>query len=386
MKMVRKSGEFIGVVLLVLTAMLSNTVATAEQTGKSDSLYVGDQTDPLASKSTVQRFGNVETDAGLILGAFVTSDSGGLHGPRGMIFDNSGHLLVANQNQDLPLTGAVLRYNKNTGNLLQTIVPPVSTSPPPQDFNEPWAPRGMILWDKKVLFIADFISFRLDIPGRPGRLLSFEANGKFLSDLTPDPTDFPRELFHPRAVVIGPDGLLYVSIWPDPVNPDPPTSLLGGYVLRFDPKTGDFVDVFIESDGGKDKLNRPEGLVFGPDGNLYITSFRADASDNDKIMIFQGPKGLDPGAPAPQGWIDLDQVGQPRAFAQAILFGPGGFLFVPISGNGPDTGSVRRYDVVSQTYDVFVPAKADGGPLGAPMYLTFGNTDPATLAYGGKGK
>ena len=84
--------------------------------------------------------------------------------------------------------------------------------------------------------------------------------------------------------------------------------------------------------------------------------------------------------------ISLDQVGQLRAFAQALLFGPRGFLFVPISGNGPDTGSVRRYNVVSKTYDVFVSVKENDGPLGAPMYLTFGNTDPATLVYGGSGK
>ena len=159
-----------------------------------------------------------------------------------------------------------------------------------------------------------------------------------------------------------------------------------GTSLRFNPKTGDFVDVFIASAGGTDvgALNRPEGLVFGPDGNLYITSFRADASDNDKILIFQGPGGTSHGAFI--GQIDLDEVGQPRAFAQALLFGPGGFLFVPIMGNGPDTGSVRRYDVVTKEYVVFVPASAKGGPLGAPIYLTFGNTDPATLSYGGKSK
>jgi len=54
---------------------------------------------------------------------------------------------------------------------------------------------------------------------------------------------------------------------------------------------------------------------------------------------------------------------------------------VPISGNGPDTGAVRRYDVTTDTYTNFV---APGGPLGSPWYLTFGKTDPATLAYNTK--
>jgi DNA-binding beta-propeller fold protein YncE len=70
--------------------------------------------------------------------------------------------------------------------------------------------------------------------------------------------------------VIGPgDGYLYVSNYPNLATG------LGGDVLRFT-AGGDFVDVFIHDDGGVGHLNRPEGLVFGPDGSLYITSFRQD--------------------------------------------------------------------------------------------------------------
>ena len=76
--------------------------------------------------------------------------------------------------------------------------------------------------------------------------------------------------------------------------------------------------------------------------------------------------------------IPLDKQGEPRAFAQAILFGPDGKLFVPISGNGPETGEIRRYDVRTKSYTVFVEV----GILGSPQYLTFGRTDSATLAYG----
>src|SRR5262249_6635744 len=100
-----------------------------------------------------------------------------------------------------------------------------------------------------------------------------------------------------------------------------------------------------------------------------------DASDTDKILEFNGTTG------AYLGKIDLDQVSQPRAFAQAILFGPDGKLFVAITGNGSDTGEVRRYDVSSGTFDVFIPPSTSGGPLGMPWYLTFGDTDPATLTY-----
>ena len=161
------------------------------------------------------------------------------------------------------------------------------------------------------------------------------------------------------------------------VRNDPNTAQgqFGGRVLRYNPKTGELLGVFIDSTSAND-LNRPEGLVFGPDGNLYITSFRRDANDTDKILIFDGETGefLDK--------IDLYVVGQPRSFAQALLFGPDGKLFVPITGDGPDTGSVRRYNLhYHKTFDVFVKPSSAGGPLGVPWYLTFGNTDPATLAF-----
>ena len=115
-------------------------------------------------------------------------------------------------------------------------------------------------------------------------------------------------------------------------------------------------------------------MVFGPDGRLYITSFRADATDTDSIRIYDADGDF-------VDKIDLDEVDFPRAYAQALLFGPGGFLFVPISGDGPDTGAVRRYDVTDQSFTDFVLPSEQGGPLGNPWYLTFGKTDPGTLAY-----
>jgi len=316
---------------------------------------------------------------------FVTSGSGGLLGPRGLIFNHPGHLLVSNQNVNQAFAGEILRYNGKTGVFIRALVP--RTDP-----NAPFAPRGIVLGE--ALFVAEFIGKGDNNP--PGRLLAFTKNGKFLADLTPDPSEFPREQFHPRGVVVGPDGLLYVSNFRDLATG------LGGHVLRFDPETGDFKGVFIDSTGGVtcdcvNELNRPEGLVFGPDGNIYITSFRANPNDTDKILIFAGPGKPNPGTFLDK--IDLELVGQnpadypanpqERAFAQALLFGPGGFLYVPITGPGTvngvgtasHTGEVRRYIVATKTFDVVVKPFVLSAIMEEPWYLTFGKTDPSTLAY-----
>ncbi len=156
---------------------------------------------------------------------------------------------------------------------------------------------------------------------------------------------------------------------------------LPGRVIRID--DCDEVEVFVDGESDGSGLARPEGLVFGPNGKLYVTSFRVSPQDTDKILVFNGKTG------AYLDNIELYSVGQPRAFAQALLFGPRGDLFVPIGGPtdpetnepaAPDVGSVRRYDVKTKQYEVFIPP---GGDLGVGWYLTFGRTNPATLAYEG---
>lgn len=342
------AGKLVSCTLLVLVVALGIIPkANAGQPQNVDSLYIGD-----AKDSTVKRF---DVPSGEFGDTLVTHDSGGLNSPRGLLFDQTGNLLVANQNVNLPIPGEILRYDGKTGKFLGALVP--STDP-----NTPFAPRGIVLGNNNTLYVADLIASDNKSPGRVAR---YDAStGAFLGNL--DTTGFTGQ-FYPRSLVFGPDGMLYVSVRNIP-------SPLGGEVLRFDPTTGKFLNIFVASDSTND-LNRPEGLVFGPDGNLYITSFRTDTSDTDKILRFNGAAGtyLDK--------IDLappEALGGHRSYAQALLFGPGGLLYVPITGDDPQTtGTVRRYDVTKGQFDIFVPS----AHLGQPWYLIFGKTNSATLAY-----
>ena len=83
--------------------MFGSVTTVAAQGGPkiTGSAYFGDSKD-----DTVRRFDVPTGDFG---GVLVSSNSGGLHGPRGMVFDHDGNLLVANQNIFLPINGEVLR-------------------------------------------------------------------------------------------------------------------------------------------------------------------------------------------------------------------------------------------------------------------------------------
>jgi DNA-binding beta-propeller fold protein YncE len=363
-------------VLLVGSAAL----ATAGQTGRlpssltasastEDSLYVGD-----AADNSVKRF---DAQTGQYLGAFVPTASGNLHGPRGMLHlageEGEGNFLVSDQNVNRSSSGEIEEYSGDGGKPLKALVP--HSSP-----NAPFAPRGIILGpDGSTLYVADLGS------GGVGAVERFDADtGQFLGDL--DFSSFitnsrsnPTGEFHPRGLVFGPDGLLYVSLFSE-INPPSPL----GWILSYNLSTGAVTVVASNSSATActQELHRPEGLTVGPDGNLYVTSFASSCDPVgpvDRVLIYT--IGTD-GTGTPAGEIDLDQAGQSRAFAQALVFGPGGSLFVPISGNGPDTGSVRTYDVSTKTFADFVLPSAQGGPLGSPWYLTFGQTNPETLAYG----
>jgi DNA-binding beta-propeller fold protein YncE len=301
-----------------------------------DVLYIGDGGD-----DTIKIFDAV---TGAVLGASEGPGVSGLAGPRGIVIDG-GELLVVNQNVGLNISGEVLRYDAATGAFLGALIP--ST-----DEDAPFAPDDIVLGGGD-LFVANLQ--RKDNTGPPGRVNQYASDGTFLGA-----AKMKNNEHHPRGAVFGPDGLLYVSTRDF-------TNGLGGTVLRI--SEDGKVEVFIDDKGGPGQLNRPDGLVFGPDGYLYVTSFRAAPGDTDAIRIYDADGQF-------VGKLDLhDGLTQPRVFAQSLLFGPEGKLFVPIN----NTGEVRSYNTpTTGDYDVLVAA---GGDLLAPVYMTFGQTNPSTLAY-----
>ncbi len=324
--------------LLSLTATTSVASPSITDTSK-DSLYIGDA----AGNGTVLQF---NASSGNFTKIFVSENNGGLVGPMGLVFEENGNLLLANGMIGVSgVHGDILRFNGITGAFERALA---------NGTGAPYSPNGIVL-NHNIIYAAD-----LGDIGVPGNVSTYnEHNGMFLGNLSQNV--IPPINYHPRSLVFGPDGNLYVSVR-DIHN------ALGGHILRFNPD-GSFKNDFINDTGGVGKLNRPDGIVFGPDGNLYITSFRADPTDVDSIQIYAGKTGQF------MRKIDLDSVEGDRNYAQALLFGSNERLFVPIS-NGINHGEVRRYNVSDGSYDSFVKA---GRELQYPWYLTFGNTDPTTL-------
>lgn len=337
---------------LALTLSLASEVGAAPPC--EDILFIGDNAD-----HTVEMFDVSDLADVAHLGAVDKARGGKIRGPRGLVLDD-GRLLVLSQNVNKNRPGELLVFDATTGEFIEKLIDF-------RDENAPFAPLGIVEYEGE-LFIASLI----DESGGEGAVLRYDAvTGDFLGEF--DTTGLMDEL-QPRGLVIGPDGYLYVA------NTNLPGSPVGGSVLRFDPDTYEFVNVVVADTccAGVLELHRPEGLVFGPDGRLYVTTFRNDpATTVDGILVFEVRDGVGTLVDT----IPLYELNQPRVFAQALLFGPADKLFVPISGplDSPDSGSVRAHDVETKSYDVVI----DDDELGAGWYLTFCETDPSTLAYEG---
>lgn len=339
---------------LLLSATVLLSALSATQSSVAQELFIGDVGD-----NSVKHF---DIANGTYLGAIVPSSTAGLRGPMGMIV-TEGQLVVVNQNINTGSRGEVLKFDVTSGTFIGKLVAS-------SDRDAPFFPQGIARGGPDHNFYVADVGAQSGKCSNQGDVKMYDAAGAFLGNL--DRQAFTSE-FHPRGVVFGPDGLLYVSAVGCLEPKDPAFNRLTGYILRFNPATKAFVDVFA-SDATVPDLHRPEGLVFDSQGNLWVTSFQGGATQNDNILKLNGHNGR------LIGEIPLLAPDGSRAPAQAIIFGPGGNLFVPVT-SGTIAGAVLQCNPANKQCSTVVQA---GGPLLSPWFLVFRNSDPATLSYTGQ--
>ncbi len=339
--------------ILLASCVFANISVPAE------TLLVGSGSDNAAD--------GVEIRSGSFTGTFAPA-SGATYqiaGPRGLIV-LSNTLYLVNQNANTPYSGEILKFDGTTGAFLGKLV--AKENP-----NAPYAPRGIIAGPDNTIYVADLGNFDgINL----GHVKRYSLAGAFLGDA--DTTGLTDQFF-PMGLVIGPDNLLYVT-----GVGNLPVQEANGYIFRFqyhaDTHDYHYQDTLVASTPANyyaSGLHSPEGLTFGPDSRLYVTSFYDQYSDPhgnlltdpDAVLIFDS-------AGQRQGQIYYYAPYAPRVYAQALVFGPRGDLFVPTtSGAG-----LRRYSAASE-YQQFTPVPTDGSAPQQPWYAVFRDTDPHTLAY-----
>src|SRR5262245_3898613 len=140
------------------------------------------------------------------------------------------------------------------------------------------------------------------------------------------------DLTEPEGVVFGPDGNLYVSSRTDEV-------------LRYSGRNGRFIDVFASGHG----LVDPSGIAFGgPDNDLYVGSGLTDDGRGNQILRFDGRTGAFKAVVDPANAGGLDDP-------EALVFGCDGLLYVESTPEvGP--GQVLVYDPAGNSFvKTFIP-------------------------------
>nr|MCH9653497.1 hypothetical protein [Planctomycetota bacterium] len=164
----------------------------------------------------------------------------------------------------------------------------------------------------------------------------------------------------PRDLIFGPDGDLYVS------NGFENSGGSDHTVERFDGQTGASKGSFVIPGSGG--IDVPSGLAFGPDGNLYVAS-----ADSGQILRYDGQTGsiIGSGIFASGGGLV-----EPRF----IAFGPGSAPGIPdlyVADTGFLRDRILRFDGLTGAYIEDFVDRFEGG-MGVPSGIAF---DPSGNLY-----
>ncbi|GEM_PF-3900907 len=252
--------------------------------------------------------------------------------------------VVFGPDQNLYLTGfnagTVDRFNGDTGNIIGRFITGGSLA----------GPEGLTFGPDGNLYVVDRVQ---------SAVLRYDgATGAFM-DLFVKPRS--GGLTGAAAITFGPDGNLYLTS--GSVSQDG-SGVNNPQVLRYDGKTGAFKDVFISPGSGG--LENPFFLLFGPDGNLYIS-----AVTKNSVLRYNGKTGAFIDA-----FIQPNSGGLSRPTGMA--FGPDGRFYVA-SAFAP-TIAILRYDAKTGAFiDNFIREGTGGleGPTDVIFY-TFESQIAAT--------
>ena len=292
---------------LVLLLLLPSAVVEAGDAGLPAELWVGGW-----DTHNVLR---LDWRTGESRGLFVPSGRGGLRSAHHFSFGPDGDFYVASYG-----TSQVIRYDGETGSFIDVFVQ--SGNGLIKAHTAYWNVDGTILvsseqGDRVLQYNGWTGGFRRTFV-RPGE----------------------QGLDGPEFIIEGPGGNLYLTAQ-------------SRQVLVLDPIDGGVIDVFVADDPDTPDIDEtgglfwPHGLVFGPDGHLYVAS-----SQNNRILRYNGETGAFLNEFVPDGAGGL-------RFPLGIAFGPDGDFYVASFGNS----RVLKYH------------GSTGAPLGlvaslAPMGLT----------------
>jgi sugar lactone lactonase YvrE len=202
-------------------------------------------------------------------------------------------------------------------------------------------------------------------PPGPSQVVRYDNSGNLVGlFIAGDPN-----LNTPRGLAFGPDGNFYVC------------SINSNQVLRYDGTAGTFIDAFVPASGG---LKAPEVSKFGSDGFLYVSNFGTNPTTNNQGMQVNGLDGQVTRYNASTGVLDsvFATSADIRGNVDGIVFGPNGDLFVTsLNRNSPDVPGVLEFDGTTgalksqftQGTNLFLPRDIAFGPDGNLYVVDIGN-------------
>lgn len=166
------------------------------------------------------------------------------------------------------------------------------------------APAGLAILADGTLIVSGYHS---------DNIAAYDGNGTFLHYVS-------EEIRRPTTGTLDPDGMLLIGGFGEEGESEGTSGrddraercrgACACKIVRFDPHKGTNLGIFADGGG----LNGPDGVHFGPDGNLYVSSFRSD-----QILRYNGRTG---------SFIDVFAEHPELDGASGLCFTPDGRLFV----------------------------------------------------------